>query len=96
MAPDLKEARRCMATINSVSLSFPLCSVSAKFHIRTRTSLGSFARSNIVLAIEPVIISLIDLDRVLFYHQACHVEHRTRRKEKHICWHFLGKDVGRE
>ena len=47
------EASKCIAMVNSVSPSDPFCSVSARVHIRPKTSLGSCARSNIDFAVSP-------------------------------------------
>ena len=51
--PFLYEASKCIAMINSVSPKCPCCSLSARFHIRPSTSLGSCARSKICFALSP-------------------------------------------
>lgn len=55
MFPVRYEASRCMAMMNSVTLSAPRCSVSERFHIRPRTSFGNRAFSNISFAFSPAV-----------------------------------------
>lgn len=53
IAPDLEDANRCIAMMNSVTVRAPRCSVSARYQILPRTSFGSPARSNICFACSP-------------------------------------------
>jgi len=48
------DASMCMAMMNSVTLRAPRCSVSERFHMRPRTSLGRRAFSKISFAFSPV------------------------------------------
>jgi hypothetical protein len=54
MLPVLYDASMCMAMMNSVTLRAPRCSVSERFQMRPRTSLGNRAFSNISFAFSPV------------------------------------------
>lgn len=53
ITPDLYDANRCMAIMNSVVSSAPRAWVSDRFHILPRTSFGSRAFSNICFATTP-------------------------------------------
>jgi len=53
MLPVRYEASMCMAMMNSVTLRAPRCSVSERFHMRPRTSLGNRAFSKISFAFSP-------------------------------------------
>ena len=55
MLPVLYDASRCMAMMNSVTLRAPRCSVSERFQMRPRTSLGNRAFSKISFAFSPVL-----------------------------------------
>jgi hypothetical protein len=57
MFPVRYDAKRCMAMMNSVVLRAPRCSVSERFQIRPRTSLGSRAFSKISFALSPKVWS---------------------------------------
>lgn len=54
MAPVRKDASRCMAIMNSVTPRAPRCSVSARFQMRPKVSLGSLAFSKICFAFSPI------------------------------------------
>lgn len=79
MEPSRNEARRCIAIMNSVALSIPLISVSARFHILTRTSLGSSALSKMDFAVVPASGQPTLYTCVLRfpYRPATHFEHLT-------------------
>jgi len=53
MLPVRYEASMCMAMMNSVTLRAPRCSVSERFQMRPRTSLGNRAFSKISFAFSP-------------------------------------------
>ena len=53
IAPDLYDANRCIATMNSVVSSAPRALVSDRYHILPRTSFDSRAFSNICFATAP-------------------------------------------
>lgn len=57
MLPVLYEASRCMAMMNSVTLRAPRSSVSDRFQMRPRMSLGSLAFSKISFAFSPEVWS---------------------------------------
>jgi hypothetical protein len=53
MLPVRYDANRCIAILNSVTLRAPRCSVSERFQMRPRTSLGNRAFSKISFAFSP-------------------------------------------
>lgn len=64
--------------INSVTFRAPRCSVSDKFQMRPRTSLGSFAFSKISLAFSPKVWSVDSCRYQVYYSTRQHAIDGTR------------------